>query len=124
MALQAAAIWMVAALDSYAGWIVAVSLLGAGPAMVYPTLIAAIGDSVRPEERATTVGVYRFWRDVGAMAGALLAGVTADALGLRWAMHVVAAITLTSGCVAFFALGRRPRIREATGLFSVAAGWR
>jgi MFS family permease len=124
MALQAAAISMVAALDSYAGWIVAVSLLGAGTAMVYPTLIAAIGDSVRPEERATTVGVYRFWRDVGAMAGALLAGVTADALGLRWAMHVVAAITLTSGCVAFFALGRRPRIREATGLFSVAAGWR
>ena len=118
MALQAVAIWLVVAVDSYAGWIAAVSLLGAGTAMVYPTLIAAIGDSVRPEERATTVGVYRFWRDIGAMAGALLAGVITDALGFRWAMHGVATVTLISGFIAFFALGMRPG-PKAAGLHAV-----
>jgi MFS family permease len=119
MALQALAIWLVVALNSYAGWIAAVSLLGAGTAMVYPTLIAAIGDSVQPEERATTVGVYRFWRDIGAMAGALLAGVIADAMGFRWAMHGVATVTLVSGFTAFFAIGERPRT-EANRLLTVA----
>jgi len=67
--------------------------------MVYPTLLAAIGDVAHPSWRASAVGVYRLWRDFGYAIGALLAGVTADAFGLRAAMWLVAALTFVSGTV-------------------------
>jgi MFS family permease len=76
------------------------ALLGIGTAMVYPTLLAAIGDVAHPSWRASSVGVYRLWRDLGYAIGALVAGVTADALGLRAAMWLVAALTFASGLVA------------------------
>ena len=72
-------------------------LLGVGTAMVYPTLLAAIGDVAHPSWRASAVGVYRLWRDLGYAVGALLAGATADLVGLRPAIGVVAAITFVSG---------------------------
>ena len=72
-------------------------LLGIGTAMVYPTLIAAVSDAVQPQERAQAVGVYRFWRDIGILVGALLAGVITDALGFGLAISVVAALTAASG---------------------------
>jgi MFS family permease len=75
-------------------------LLGLGTAMVYPTLLAAIGDVAPASWRASALGVYRLWRDLGYAVGALLAGVVADALGLSGALWVVAAITLVSGLVA------------------------
>jgi MFS family permease len=68
--------------------------------MVYPTLLAAIGDVAQPAWRASAVGVYRFWRDAGYAVGAVLAGVVADALGVRAAIWLVAAITFGSGLVA------------------------
>jgi MFS family permease len=80
-------------------WIVGVALLGAGTAMVYPTLLASIGDVAHPVWRASAVGVYRLWRDGGYAVGALLAGVLADALNLEWAIGVVAALTFASGAV-------------------------
>jgi MFS family permease len=67
--------------------------------MVYPTLLAAIGDVAHPSWRASSVGVYRLWRDLGYAIGALLAGVTADALGLAAAMWVIAALTFVSGVI-------------------------
>ena len=67
--------------------------------MVYPTLLAAIGDVAHPEWRASAVGVYRLWRDSGYALGALLAGITADLFGLRWAIVIVALLTLASGVV-------------------------
>jgi MFS family permease len=76
------------------------ALLGIGTAMVYPTLLAAIGDVAPPSWRASAVGVYRLWRDLGYAIGALLAGFSADAIGLSGAMWLVAAITLMSGVVA------------------------
>lgn len=66
----------------------------------YPTLLAAIGDVALPSWRASAVGVYRLWRDLGHAIGALLAGVTADAIGLSAAMWLVAGITFLSGVVA------------------------
>jgi MFS family permease len=72
-------------------------LLGLGTALVYPTLIAAISDEVTPVARASAVGVYRFWRDSGYVAGALLAGVAADELGFGAAISIVAALTALSG---------------------------
>ena len=76
---------------------VAAVLLGAGTALVYPTLIAAISDAVTPVARASMVGVYRFWRDMGYVAGALIAGIVADAFGFGGAIAVVAALTAASG---------------------------
>jgi MFS family permease len=74
-------------------------LLGVGTAMVYPTLLAAIGDVAHPTWRASFIGVYRFWRDLGYAVGALLAGVAADVLGLVSAMWIVAALTMFSGAM-------------------------
>lgn len=74
-------------------------LLGIGTAMVYPTLLAAIGDVAHPTWRASSIGVYRLWRDLGYAIGALLAGVAADFLGLAIAMWIVAGLTLFSGVI-------------------------
>jgi MFS family permease len=67
--------------------------------MVYPTLLAAVGDVAHPSWRASAVGVYRWWRDAGFAVGALLAGILADLAGLRAAVWVVAALTAASGLV-------------------------
>jgi MFS family permease len=71
--------------------------LGIGTALVYPTLIAAISDAVSPVERAPAVGIYRFWRDMGYVAGGLIAGIAADAIDYAGAIAIVAALTAASG---------------------------
>jgi MFS family permease len=99
MWLQALALTLVALADAFAPWAVAAVLLGTGTAMVYPTLLASIGDVAHPAWRARSVGIYRLWRDAGFAVGALLAGVVADALGVRAAVWTVAALTAASGVV-------------------------
>ena len=99
MWVQAGAIGLVAATRGFGPWACGAVLLGAGTAMVYPTLLAAVGDVAHPAWRATAVGVYRLWRDAGFAIGALLAGVVADAFGLEAAIWVVAALTAASGLV-------------------------
>ena len=99
MWIQAAGIAVVSASAAFAGFAGGAVLLGVGTAMVYPTLLAVIGDVAHPDWRATAVGVYRLWRDAGYVAGALVAGSAADAFGLPVAMQVVAALTLLSGVV-------------------------
>jgi MFS family permease len=83
--------------------------MGVGTAAVYPTLIAAIGDRAHPTWRASAVGVYRLWRDLGYAVGGLLVGVTADALGARSAILVVAALTAGSGIIVFVRMREAPR---------------
>lgn len=99
MWVQAGAIAVVAETSGFAPWAGAVALLGAGTALVYPTLLAAIGDVAHPSWRASSVGVYRLWRDSGFAVGALVAGTVADAVDLRAAIWVVAALTAASGLV-------------------------
>ncbi len=99
MWVQAAGIGMVTLAQAFAGFVAGAVLLGLGTAMVYPTLLAAIGDVAHPSWRASAVGVYRLWRDLGYAIGALLAGLTADAFGLHVAMWVIAALTFASGVV-------------------------
>jgi MFS family permease len=99
MWVQAAGLAVVALGDTFAVWVVGAVLLGAGTAMVYPTLLAAIGDVAHPSWRARSVGIYRLWRDGGFAAGALLAGIVADALGVRTAVWTVALLTAASGVV-------------------------
>ncbi|GLV95124.1 MULTISPECIES: MFS transporter [Streptomyces] len=97
MLLQAAAIGLVAAGTTFGVWATAQILLGIGTALVYPTLLAVIGDVAHPAWRARAVGVYRLWRDGGFAVGALLAGVLADAYGLTPAIWAIAALTAASG---------------------------
>ena len=74
-------------------------LLGVGTAMVYPAMLAAVGDVALPMWRATSLGVYRFWRDLGYAVGALMAGVVGGMLGLVWAVHVAGLLTFASGLI-------------------------
>lgn len=97
MLLQAAAIAGFVLFNGFTSWLVAAAVLGAGTAMVYPTLLAVIGDVASPADRATSVGVYRTWRDSGYVVGAIVAGVLADAAGFRASIGVVAALTGLSG---------------------------
>lgn len=98
MLVQASALAALAASGGELGAaLAAAAALGAGTALVYPTLIAAISDRVEPVERAPAVGVYRFWRDAGYVAGALAAGAVADVAGLAAAIGAVAGLTAASG---------------------------
>ncbi|WP_326547466.1 MFS transporter [Mycolicibacterium sp. ND9-15] len=99
MLSQAIALGLIALGDSFSWWLMASALLGAGTAMVYPTLLATIGDVAHPLWRARAVGVYRLWRDSGYAAGAIVGGVAADLWGLRGAVWAAAAITVASGLV-------------------------
>ena len=98
MLVQACALaLLVAGGGAFGPALAAAALLGLGTALVYPTLIAAVSDVVEPRDRASAVGVYRFWRDSGFVAGALLAGSVADALGSGTAIAIVAGLTAASG---------------------------
>ncbi|MGW8889559.1 MFS transporter [Streptomyces sp. NPDC055749] len=97
MLLQAAAIALVAAGTTFGVWATAQVLLGLGTALVYPTLLAVIGDVAHPAWRARAVGIYRLWRDGGFAVGALLAGALADAYSLTTAIWVIAGLTAASG---------------------------
>jgi MFS family permease len=98
--VQAAGLGVVALTTKTVGFAFAGVLLGIGTAMVYPALLAAVGDVAEPSWRASAVGVYRFWRDLGYAVGAVLAGVSADAFGVNAAIWLVAALTFASGLVA------------------------
>lgn len=100
MFVQAAALaLLVAGGGAFAPALSAAALLGLGTALVYPTLIAAVSDVVQPRDRATVVGVYRFWRDTGFVAGALIVGFLADALSSGSAIAIVSALTAFSGAI-------------------------
>jgi MFS family permease len=110
MALQAAALWITAGTRSFESWVFGAVLLGLGTAMVYPTLLAVVGDASAPDWRARSLGVYRFWRDLGYAVGALLAGVVGDVLGLGWAIGIVGGLTLASGVASWIGMNS-PRAR-------------
>ena len=88
-----------------AGYVVLAGLLGLGTALVYPTFLAVVADNTHPRQRAESLGVFRFWRDLGYAAGALVAGLTADWLGLPAAFWLVAGLTLAAGWVARWRMG-------------------
>ncbi|MCG5072362.1 MFS transporter [Paraburkholderia tagetis] len=100
MWVQAVGLAITAMTTHFAAFSFAAVLLGIGTAMVYPTLLAAIGDVAYPSWRASAVGVYRLWRDLGYAIGALVAGITADRFGLAAAVWLVAGLTFLSGVIA------------------------
>ncbi len=114
MAVQSVGITIIALRWDYAAFALGSVLLGLGTAMVYPTLLAAIGDVAHPSWRASAVGVYRLWRDLGYAFGAIIAGFVADRFGLSQAALVVAALTLASSMVVAIRMSEthRPRVER------------
>ncbi|GAA6616156.1 MFS transporter [Scytonema sp. NUACC26] len=102
MWIQAVGIWLIVATRDFQPWTAGMILLGLGTAFVYPTLLAAIGDVAHPTWRASAVGVYRMWRDLGYAIGALMTGIVADLLGLSSAISLVALVTFASGVIVAF----------------------
>jgi MFS family permease len=99
MVVQSVALVTMAVVLGTSAWIVCGIILGVGTAMVYPTLLAAIGDVAHPSWRGSAIGVYRLWRDSGYAIGALLAGALADAFGIRASIAAIGILTLVSGVV-------------------------
>jgi MFS family permease len=97
MVVQGIALLAISRTQEVAAWSGGLIALGIGTALVYPTLLAAVGDIARPSWRGVAVGVYRLWRDLGYVAGALLAGVVADLFGVPVAIGTVGIITIMSG---------------------------
>jgi MFS family permease len=100
MLLQAIALAWISHADDTAGWALASVALGLGTALVYPALIAVIGDVAHPSWRARAIGVYRLWRDLGFAVGAVATGLIADLWGIRPAIAVIAGVTALSGLIA------------------------
>lgn len=115
MWLQALSLWMILLVNQYSLWFIAAILLGLGTAMVYPTLQASISDVAQPEWRASSMGVYRFWRDSGYAFGALLAGLLTDMLNVNWAIGLVALLPLSAGIIAAIRLNETlPSLKNQT----------
>ena len=111
MIIQGIGVWVVLFTNSYWGWIVGMALLGIGTALVYPTLLAAISDVANPKWRATSLGVYRFWRDLGFVFGAIGIGYLADIYGLNIAFHIVAFLGIASGIFVLMVMKETSRQR-------------
>jgi MFS family permease len=115
MLLQGAALAGVAAAGTFPAWALAAVALGLGTALVYPTLLAVIGDVAHPGWRARAVGVYRLWRDGGFAVGAVLAGLLADFAGIRAATWAVAALTAGSGVLVWIRMYETHRPDRSIG---------
>ncbi|SDJ10259.1 MFS transporter [Salimicrobium halophilum] len=102
MIIQALSLWLFLLVDTYTLWLLSAVLLGIGTALVYPVILASISDVAHPEWRATSMGVYRFWRDSGYAFGALIAGLLADMISVDWAIGLVAVFPLLAGINALF----------------------
>jgi MFS family permease len=116
MVLQGIALLVMVQRQGFVPWLITAVLLGAGTAMVYPTLLAAIGDVAHPGWRGSAVGIYRLWRDLGYAVGALLAGVLADAFGMDTAIVAIGALTIASGALVAI------RMPETLGSVNASSG--
>ncbi|MEA3404367.1 MAG: MFS transporter [Pseudomonadota bacterium] len=95
-------------------WSVEAAMIGVGMAMLYPTLGAAVADNSCAHERASLLGIYRFWRDLGYALGALLMGVVAQMTGqIESAFELVAIAMLLSGLLVAFWVKENPEDQAA-----------
>lgn len=109
---QAIALWFILIVNSFFLWVIGAILLGLGTAMVYPTLQAAIGDVAAPNWRASSMGVYRFWRDSGYAFGAIFAGIIADLMDVTWAIGLVALLPFIAGILSSIRLNETLKVKS------------
>ena len=114
MGLQGIALLAVAASSSFGPWLAGMVALGLGTALVYPTLLGAVADHSGPDWRASAIGVYRLWRDLGYALGALVAGAAADRLGIPASIGLVGTLTAASGFVVAVSYASPPRSRSSS----------
>jgi MFS family permease len=114
MLIQGFSIWLILATHTFRWWLTGSVFLGLGTALVYPALLAVVSDAAAPSWRARSLGVYRFWRDLGYAIGALLAGVIADLIGIGWAIGVVGGLTLLSGLITAMVMVETRRLVHLT----------
>jgi MFS family permease len=99
MAVQGIALIAMTATTVFAAWLAWAITLGVGTAMVYPTLLAVVGDVAGPGWRGSAVGIYRWWRDLGYVVGAVAGGILADRFGIGVALGTVGLVTIGSGLI-------------------------
>jgi MFS family permease len=104
MFVQGIGIWLILLANTFNGWIIGMSFLGIGTALVYPSLLAAISDIAHPRWRATSLGVYRFWRDLGFVFGAIVIGFLADVFSINFAIQLVSWLAFASGIIVFICM--------------------
>lgn len=107
MLVQAVAIVLLTAANSYTAMVLISIAMGIGTALVYPTFLATISENTHALDRGKSLGIFRFWRDSGYAIGAVITGVTADHLGINISIILIGVITLLS---AFFILFRMKRL--------------
>jgi len=102
MLLQGLALIALLFAGTMAHYIILSSILGWGTAMVYPTFLATVAENTHPADRANSLGVFRFWRDMGYAIGAILTGIIADTLGINASVLVIGLLTIVSSAIIFF----------------------
>lgn len=115
MLLQALVLISLVWAESMWHFVLLMSFLGWGTAMVYPTFLATIADNTHPRDRAKSIGIFRLWRDLGYAVGAILTGIISDLISIEAAIFIVGLITLVSAGIILF---RMRSSRSNPGLFS------
>jgi len=102
MVLQAIALILFVVATTITQFVLLAILLGWGTAMVYPTFLAAIAENTHPQDRAKSLGAFRFWRDLGYAIGAIITGLIADAIGMNASIIFISALTFVSGLIIYY----------------------
>lgn len=101
MVMQGLALAGLAVAQDLATFAALLTMLGWGTAMVYPTFLASIAENTHPSDRAKSLGVFRFWRDMGYAAGALSMGILADWVGIPATSIITGVLTFFTGVIAW-----------------------
>jgi MFS family permease len=99
MLLQGVAILMFPFTESFYVLALLSAILGLGTALVYPTFLSTIAQATSPTQRAESIGTFRLWRDLGYAFGAIISGVTADVLGIEYAVFFIGGLTIISSFI-------------------------
>lgn len=92
-------------------------LLGIGTAIVYPTFLATIAEHTHPDDRARGLGIFRFWRDLGYAAGAVLTGIFVDRFGSHAAILFIGSLTILSSFIVEYRMEGRVSSLKIIGDF-------
>lgn len=110
MLFQAISILLMPSLQTYFQFVLVGIALGIGTAMVYPTFLSGIAQLTNPADRAESMGVFRFWRDLGYAIGALLTAMVSAYWNIGYAILLVGTLTLISALILKFRMDDIDRV--------------